>query len=285
VCVTVLELIQRSAEFLTRKGVENPRLNSELLLAHVLAMPRMRLYLEFERVVPSESLDRYRELIKRRGTREPLQHILGTANFCGLEFAVSRHVLVPRSETELLAEQGWTFLRDRPDPAALDFGTGSGCLAVLLAVRCPAAAVWAVDISPDAIEVARANAARHQVAERVRFCQAGGVEALEPRPKVDLLVSNPPYIPSAEIASLQPEVRDFDPRLALDGGPDGLDCYRHLAAHGRSLLKPGGKLMAEFGDGQAEAIRSLFEAQNWVVEGVVEDYTRRPRILIARCEA
>jgi release factor glutamine methyltransferase len=282
--VTVLELIQRSAEFLTRKGVENPRLNAELLLAHVLTLPRMRLYLEFERVVPDPQVDQYRELVKRRGTREPLQHITGTANFCGLEFVVNRNVLVPRPETELLAEQGWTFLKSRPEPAALDFGTGSGCLAVLLAVRCPSATVWAMDISSEALEVARGNAGRHQVADRIRFCRAGGLDALDPRPPVDLILTNPPYIPSADIATLDPEVRDFDPRLALDGGVDGLDWYRHLATQGRTLLKPGGKLMAEFGDGQAEGIGLLFEKQNWVVEGVLEDYTRRPRILLARAE-
>ena len=282
--MTVLEVIQKSADFLAKKGVDSPRLQVELLLAHLLKMPRMKLYLNFDHALTPPELDALRELVKRRGQREPLQHLTGSTSFCGLEMAVSRHVLVPRHETELLAELGWqclTTLNSQPS-TALDFGTGSGCLAIALAAKCPVAQVTALDISPDALAVARQNAAANKVADRVQFLQGDGFAALPEKTHFDLIVSNPPYIASAEIATLDPEVRDHDPRLALDGGVDGLDFYRQLAAEAAAFLKPGGKLMLEFGDGQADALQKIFTAQKWVVEAVKDDYSHRARILIVR---
>ena len=284
--VTVLEAIQRSAEFLAKKGVDSPRLQAELLLAHLLKMPRMKLYLSFERVLTATEVDAFRELVKRRGQREPLQHIVGSTCFCGLEIAVSRQALVPRPETELLAERGWRFLnevasRAGETPSALDFGTGSGCLAIALASKCATAEVCAVDVSAEALELARENAGRLGVAGRIRFVQGDGFGALAAAERFDLIISNPPYIPSAEIGTLQPEVRDYDPRGALDGGADGLDYGRRLAAESASFLKPGGRLMLEFGDGQAESLRAIFQQQKWIVEAMVEDYTHRPRFLVA----
>jgi release factor glutamine methyltransferase len=204
-----------------------------------------------------------------------------------LEFAVDSRVLIPRPETEPLAERGWLFLQERAGPGgqavgALDFGTGSGCLAVVLAAKCPAAEVVALDISAEALELARQNAVAHGVGERLRFLQGDGLPAIPGDSRFDLVISNPPYIRSDEISSLQPEVRDFDPRLALDGGPGGLDFYSRLAAQGARYLKPGGKIMLEFGDDQAPSLREIFARENWIVEAVVEDYTQRPRIFIAR---
>ena len=285
--MTVLEVIQKSTEFLNKKGVESSRLQTELLLAHRLKLPRMRLYLNFERALTQTELDDFRELIKRRGQREPLQHIIGSTSFCGLEMAVNPHVLVPRPETEILAELGWQFLNQLSTPdaqpsTALDFGTGSGCLAIALAVKCAAAQIQSLDISPEALAVAKENALRHGVADRVAFLHGDGFSVLPEKARFDLIISNPPYIPSGEIGGLEPEVRDFDPRPALDGGPDGLDYFRRLAVEAGAFLKPGGRVMMEFGDGQANAIRSLFEAQMWIVEAVREDYTQRPRVLIAK---
>ena len=282
--MTVLEGIQKSAEFLAKKNVEPPRLHAELLLAHLLKMPRMKLYLNFERALVPAEVDALRELVRRRGQREPLQHIIGSTSFCGLEIAVNRHVLIPRPETELLAEAGWNFLStlDSRPSTTLDFGTGSGCLAIALAVKSPATLVYAVDVSPDALTVARQNAASHQLGERIQFLQGDGFAALPNDVRFDLIVSNPPYISTAEIGTLEPEVRDYDPRGALDGGADGLDFYRQLAAEARTFLKPTGKLMLEFGAGQAAAIREIFEKQKWVVEAIQPDYTQRERILIAR---
>lgn len=280
--MTVLEAIQKSTEFLTKKGVDSPRLQTELLLSHLLKMPRMKLYLNFERTLNSTEVDQLRELVRRRSQREPLQHITGSTSFCGYEIRVNRDVLVPRPETELLAECAWEFLAARPAPvSALDFGTGSGCLAIALAAKFPAAQVVALDISEAALAAARANAAQNQVAERIQFLCGDGFAALPAGTTFDLIVSNPPYIPTAEIATLQPEVRDFDPHGALDGGADGLDFYRRLAREAREFLRPGGKIMLEFGDGQAPDIRALFENQKWIVEAVKDDYSQRARILIA----
>ena len=321
--MTVLEAIQKSADFLGKKGVESPRLQVELLLAHLLKMPRMKLYLNFDRTLTAVETDALREFVKRRGQREPLQHIVGSTSFCGYEIAVNRHALVPRPETELLAELGWQFLNSiwegrrvgdpnsetatrRPSPtsvptSALDFGTGTGCIAIALAVKCPEAKITALDVSAEALALAKQNAAVNQVAERIEFLQGDGFAALQSEGRVprvpiqndgdscnsslrrfDSIISNPPYIPSAEIATLQPEVRDFDPRAALDGGADGLDFYRKLAAEAKPFLKPDGRIMLEFGDGQAEAVKAIFENEKWIVEAVKEDYSQRDRILIAK---
>jgi len=284
--VTVLEVIRRSAEFFEKKGVDSPRLQAELLLGHLLQVPRMQLYLNFERELAPAELDAFRELVKRRGQREPLQQIVGSTSFCGLEISVTRDVLVPRPETELLAEQACVLLTElasstAPQPMALDFGTGSGCVVAALAHKCPAARFMAVDVSAQALKVARENASRHDLAERIQFVQGSGFEALPAGMHFDLIVSNPPYIPSGDLAGLQPEVRDFEPREALDGGPDGLDFYRRFAAEAGAWLRTSGKIMLEFGDEQAPALRKIFEQQNWIVERIVEDYTQRPRILIA----
>ena len=284
--MTVLEAIQKSAEFLGKKNVESPRLQTELLLAHLLKMPRMKLYLNFDRALTPAETDALRELVKRRGLREPLQHIVGSTSFCGLEIAVNRHALVPRPETELLAELGWQFLLtiNYQPSTCLDFGTGTGCIAITLATKCPNAKITALDISPDALALAKENVAKHNVAGRIEFLQGAGFGALVHGERFDLIVSNPPYIASAEIAMLQPEVRDFDPRAALDGGADGLDFYRMFAAQAKSFLKPDGKIMLEFGDGQADAIKKIFADEKWIVEGVREDYSQRARILVARRE-
>jgi release factor glutamine methyltransferase len=297
--VTVLEGIQKSAEFLAKKNVESPRLQAELLLAHVLKLPRMKLYLNFERALTDAETNTFRELVKRRAQREPLQHIVGTTSFCGLEIAVNRDVLVPRPETELLAEEGWKWLGEHRtsniehptsnagNTMVLDFGTGSGCIAIALAAKCPNAKILALDVSAEALEVAKQNAARNNVAERIEFVLGDGFSIVRqtgklPVPLFDLIISNPPYIPSAEIETMEPEVRDYDPRGALDGGADGLDFYRRFAVEAREFLKPDGKIMLEFGDSQADAIKNIFEKQNWIVEAIREDYTQRQRILTAK---
>lgn len=342
--MTVLEVIQHSARFLEGKGVESPRLQGELILAHVLKLPRLQLYLRFDQVLSEGEIGTARELVQRRGRREPLQHILGTANFCGLDLWVTPDVLIPRPETELLAERAVAFLKtfqaDRspkaegrtdaesrapnggsagpvdasefdaasePDPRSsdlvrpsalelrnsepsrlasaptiLDLGTGSGCLPIYLAHELPSVRVTTVDISPAALTVARENARRHEVLDRVELLEGDGFAALSPGRKFDLIISNPPYIPSAEIETLEPEVRDHDPRLALDGGVDGLDFYRRIAAEAPPWLNPGGKLMLELGYAQAAAGRGIYEAQMWIVEVIQPDYSHIPRILIAR---
>ncbi len=288
--MTVLEAIKKSADYLARKGVDSPRLQAELLLAHVLRMPRLQLYLEFERPLATDETDHLRELVKRRGQREPLQHVVGSVSFCGLEIAVGPGALIPRPETELLAEEGWTHLQThfangaggQCEPAVLDWGTGTGCLAIALATKATNSRVWALDVSHDAIALARKNLDRHGLGTRVTLCAGDGFAALPESRTFDLIVSNPPYIATSVIPSLQVEVRDHDPRLALDGGEDGLSLYRRLATESPAWLKPGALLMVEFGDGQELVLPKLFSADTWILEKWISDYSQRPRILVAR---
>ena len=291
--MTVLEVIQRSTDFLAKKGVESARLQTELLLAEVLKLPRMQLYLNFERALTAAETEAFREFIRRRGRREPLQHIVGSTSFCGYEISVSPQVLVPRPETELLAEHGWKFLNqlaatrtngnERPKSiTVLDFGTGSGCLAIALAAKCPFAEVHALDTSSEAVALARQSAVRLGLAERIQFWESDAFAALPEATTFDLIVSNPPYIPRDEIESLQTEVREFDPRAALDGGADGLDFYRRLAAEAKPFLRQRAKMMLEFGDDQANQISHIFEREKWIVEATHLDYDQKPRILIVR---
>jgi release factor glutamine methyltransferase len=287
--VRLLEVIQKSTAFLTERGVESARLQVEWILAASLGVPRLQLYLQFERVLGEAELGKVREAVRRRGRREPLQHVLGTAVFCGLEFEVGPGALVPRPETELLAERGWQWLGKRLSAGGgregcarvLDWGTGTGCLAVTLAVRVPQARVVALDISPAAAELARRNVARHGVSERVRVWEGDGAGGLAEGERFDLVVSNPPYIPTGEIAGLEPEVREFDPKVALDGGADGLEFYRRLAVEMRSRLEPDGAMLWEFGDGQGPAVVSVLETAGWIVAERHKDYSGRERFLMA----
>ena len=280
--VTVLEVIRRSAEYLESKGVDSPRLQIELLLAHVLKVPRLKLYLDFERRLSEHDLETLRAMVKRRGEREPLQYILGTTSFCGLEISVTPAVLIPRPETELLVEQAWRFLTSRGGQAAtvLDFGTGSGCIAIAIAHKFPACEVHAIDASEEALQVARTNARR--VEAKVHFNRAAAIDDLTSPHTFDVIVSNPPYIPDAEVETLQPEVRDHEPRLALGGGREGLDFYRMIASQARGRLATAGNVIVELGHGQEAAVRAIFEGEGWFVESVVADYAGTPRILIAR---
>ncbi len=285
--LTVLDGIKRSAEFLAKKGVESPRLDAELLLAQILGLQRMQLYLNFERELSETETNTFRESVRRRSQREPLQHIVGSTSFCGFEIRVNKNVLIPRPETELLAEAGWKYIAQIVSasgaaPLALDFGTGSGCIPIALARHCPTLRIHAVDVSTDALAEAAGNASHNGVAGQIEFHLGDGFAALPDQLRFDLIISNPPYIPEAEISTLEPEVRDYDPRRALDGGSDGLDFYRQLAAEGSAFLKTDGKMMFEFGDGQAGPIREIFEEQKWVVEAVMDDYTRRPRIMMLK---
>jgi release factor glutamine methyltransferase len=256
----------------------------ELLLAHVLQVPRLKLYLNFERALSPTELDALRTMVKRRGEREPLQHIVGSTSFCGLEIEVNPDVLIPRPETELLVERACGLLQARESKPAttLDFGTGSGCAAIAIPRQCPNARVLAVDVSPAALAVARRNAERHGVADRIQFHNGDGFSSLPDGLTFDLVVANPPYIPTEEIGTLEPEVRNHDPRLALDGGPDGLAFYRILAREAAFRVFPGAFAALEFGDGQEGPVQELFRNHGWEIDGVTNDYSSRPRILIAR---
>jgi release factor glutamine methyltransferase len=287
--LNILEVIERSTEFLARRGVSSPRLQVELLLSHVLKMPRMKLYLNFERVLTTAELDELRLLVQRRGQREPLQYIVGSTSFCGIEISVDRRVLIPRPETELLAERAWKFLgvvqgARKEAPVAMDLGTGSGCLAIALALHVPEAVIHAVDISAEALALARGNAAKNDVSSRIHFHEGNFLSAVPPQLSCDVIVSNPPYIPSSRIETLEAEVRRFEPRSALDGGPDGQEFYRQIAAQAQNFLRPDGRIMLELDEECAEATREIFEV-DWTVEALEKDYNRQPRILIAHSQS
>ncbi len=281
--MTILEVIRRSTDFLARKGVASSRLQVELLLAHLLRMPRMQIYLSFERALTTAEQDALRALVQRRGQREPLQYIVGSTSFCGLEIALNRHVLIPRPETELLAQRAWTFLQKTDGvPSALELGTGSGCLAIALAHHAAQAKVEATDVSGPALELARLNAQTNHLADRLQFRQGDLFDAAPADARFHLIVSNPPYIPTARIDTLEAEVRDYEPRGALDGGADGQDFYRRIATEAGARLHPGGCVMVELDDEGAAATGAIFQREKWIVESVEKDDRGHERILIAR---
>ena len=249
---TTLKVLTWTAGYLADKGVENARREAEWLLCQATGLDRVGLYLNFDKPLSDDELAGYRALVARRGKREPLQHILGSQEFDGLSFAVSPAVLIPRHDTETLLEQA--VLRAPQARHMLDIGTGSGCIAIALAKRLPEAAVTAVDLSSEALAVAQRNAEAHGAA--IEFLHGSFFEPVAGR-RFDLIVSNPPYITTAELAELQPEVRDYEPRLALDGGPDGLAAYRVIVAQAPAHLQPGGWLLLEVGAGQAGDVAEL----------------------------
>lgn len=284
--MTVLEAINKGSEFLTRKGIDSPRLQSELLLAHILNMPRLRLYLDFERQLTEAQANELRDLIVRRGNHEPLQHIIGSTSFCGLPIAVTSATLIPRPETEGLAEHAWNFLNENPNETIfVDLGTGSGCIPIAVAAHAKRSRGVAVDISKEALAIAKQNIEKNGLAERVKLREGDFLAALQPAERFDVIVSNPPYIATAEVELLQPEVRDHDPRLALDGGADGFDFHRALAERAAQFLKPAGRLFIEFADGQGEALRELFGSHGWNVHGIFRDLSGVDRILSASFSA
>lgn len=260
---TTLKILNWTKEYFGSRGIENARLEAEWLLCAATGLDRVGLYLNYDKPLNGEELALFRRMVARRARREPLQHILGSQEFCGLDFRVSPDVLIPRHDTETLVEEA---LRRAPRAASvLDIGTGSGCIAVVLAKRLPGARVTAVDVSAAALELARANA-RANGAE-VEFLHGSLLEPVAGR-RFDLIVSNPPYIPSADIAWLAPEVREGDPRLALDGGVDGLEIYRRLIPASLEHLEPEGWLLVEVGAGQARDVAELFDATSGYGGGV-----------------
>jgi release factor glutamine methyltransferase len=277
---TPLRLLGWTQGFFAQRGVDAPRLTAELLLAHALGCDRVRLYLDFDKPLGDPELTRYRELVRRRAEGEPTAYLTGVREFFGRRFAVDARVLVPRPETELLAEAALAALP--AGGAALDLGTGSGALAVTLALGRPGARVTAVDLSADALEVARANAAALGAAVELL---AGDLFAPLPAgARFDVIVSNPPYVPTGELAGLQREVRR-EPRLALDGGPDGLALLRRIVEAAPRWLAPGGALLLEMHETHLEALPALCRAAGFGQAEAVRDLAGLPRLTVARMAA
>ncbi len=278
--MTVLEVLQSTAAYFKKRNVGSPRLNAEHLLAHSLGRKRIEIYLEFERVLEEAELAPLRELVRRRGQGEPLQHLLGTVEFCGLTFLCDKRALVPRLETEELVELliaecrtlngGWRIL---------DVGTGSGVIALSLAAKLPQAEVHALDVSQEALALALENAARLSLTGRVQFLQSDLM--LYVNHVYDVIVANLPYVPAADRATLSREVR-HDPETALFGGETGDETIRRLIATAPPHLTPGGLLALEIGIGQAEGLASFLAEQNYHDISQRQDYAGVTRFLLAR---
>ncbi len=253
----------RGAEYLSGKGIDSPRLDAELLVAHVLGTSRLKLYMEWHKPLVEIEVGACREAIRRRGQdREPVARILGRREFFGRDFEVAPGVFCPRPETEGLVELAAGFLRlslpqDGLRPTAFEVGTGSGCIAVTLALECPEAHVVASDVSARAVALAERNAARLQAGARLTFRHGEYFAGWEG--PLHVVVSNPPYVRAGEVHTLPREVRTYDPPEALDGGPDGLDPMRRIVAEGARLLVPGGGIFFEIGEGQGRDARVILE--------------------------
>ena len=283
---TVLSLVNWSSGYLAGKGFEDPRLNAELLLSHVLWCGRIDLYANFDKPLMPRDLAAYKSTFRRRLDHEPIQYIIGEAEFMGLRFLVDRRVLIPRPETEILAQELSQIFRSSaaPSRSVLDIGTGSGNIAIFLAKSLDNVYVDAVDISSEALEVARANARRHGVEGRIRFqlCDVLKGDCSFPGERYDALVSNPPYIALSEFSTLAEEIRNFEPPLATTDRADGLTFYGALGAAGKKVLSKGGRIFVEVADGQADRVRSIFQALGYAEIEAVADYNRTERVIKAR---
>jgi release factor glutamine methyltransferase len=276
--MTVLEVLQATAAYLQKHDIENSRLNAEHLLAHVLGRKRIELYLEFERKLTQTELGPLRELVKRRSEGEPLQHLLGTVEFCGLTFLSDRRAMVPRPETEGLVELVQSSILD-PRSAILDVGTGSGVIALSLAEKFPEANIVAIDVSDDALALAQENADRLALSSRVRFLKSGLLEDVSGA--FDLIVANLPYISTQDRHSLSREVL-HDPEIALFAGERGDELVRELIDEAPTRLRPGGMLALEIGLGQSEALLSALTEKNYRDIYAKNDYNGVKRFLFAR---
>jgi len=286
--------------YFKERGLDSPRLDAELLIAHALRVNRTRLYTHSDQPLTTQERDTLRALVKRRAMREPMAYILGVREFYGRDFRVSADVLVPRPETEHVVEEALAFVKRMtaasrasettdsesavtPTIRILDVGTGSGALAVTLAAEIPHASVIALDLSPAALAVARDNAEKLGVADRVTFYESDLFTALpQDTEPFDIIVANPPYVCTTERAGLMPDVRDYEPGMALFAGADGLDVLRPLCAQVQIYLRPGGLFLTEMGETQAAAVTALLSAGGrWNRLDIIHDLAALPRVVAA----
>jgi release factor glutamine methyltransferase len=303
---TIGRLIEWTRGFFARRGVDPPRLEAEILLAHVLGLERIDLYMKYEEVVTEAQRAAYRDLVRRRAEGEPSRYLVGTCEFMSLALKVTPDVLIPRPETEMLAEEVIRRVRaagpvpleaaaadepDAPGPAPveiIDLGTGSGAIAVSLAVHLPAARVTATDVSTAAVTVARTNAEAHGVRDRVTLLEGDLYEALDAADAqpADFLLANPPYVAEREWNDLPADIREHEPRAALVAGPEGTEVIERILRGARAYLKPGGVLMVEIGAGQGARVREMAGQTRGLVDvDIRKDYAGHDRVLVARREA
>jgi release factor glutamine methyltransferase len=280
---TIGRLLDWTTKFLAQKALERPGLDAEVLLAHALGCKRIELYVRHDEVAPEEARQKYRDLIRRRIKGCPVAYLVSRKEFFSLELEVGPAVLIPRPDTECVVDECLRLAKGMAEPAVLDVGTGSGCLAVAVAHQHKSARVTAVDISPAALEVAARNAAKHKLAERISFLKGDVYEPLISDARFDFILSNPPYIRHTDMADLPVGVRDYEPHQALDGGADGFTVFDRLLAGAPAHLKPGGYLIVEIGSAQeAPARERIGRVEGFDLAKTIHDGSGHPRVLRAR---
>ncbi len=281
--MNVAELLKTTTGWLKERGIDGARLDAELLLGRVLGLGRVALYTSFDRPLAPSELDAFRALIKRRAQREPVAYILGEREFYGRSFAVDPRVLIPRPDTEVLIDEVLARIGADTEGVVLDYGTGSGAIALTLAAERPGLKLLAIDVSPDALEVARANADALGLSDRVGFVRSDGLARVPERFRGTLtaIVANPPYIPEADRTGIMADVRDHEPSLALFAPDDGLLHYRRLA-EAASWLAPGGLLAMEVGQGQGAAVQALLRDAGWADVSARDDLGGVQRVILGR---
>lgn len=280
---TIGRLITWTHDFLRNRGAESPRLDAEVLLAHVLECPRVQIYTHWDEEVSSSDRASYRDLIRRRAEGTPVAYLVGRKEFFSMPLVVNPSVLIPRPDSEFVVVACLDALKGHSDPLCVDVGTGSGNLALAVASQRLDARFLAVDLRPEALDVARTNADRLGLADRVTFRQGDLLDPVTPDAPFDAIISNPPYIPTDVIPTLEPGVRDHEPHRALDGGPDGLRIVTRLIAEAVPLLKPGGHLILEIGSDQEQPVRDRLASQaNLDLFPTIRDGAGHPRVLRAR---
>jgi release factor glutamine methyltransferase len=285
----ILDLITKASGYLASKGVDTARLDAELLLGHVLKMERIELYMRFDQPLEPREVDAYRIAIAKRAGRQPVAYITGSKEFYSLKLRVNPNVLIPRPETELLVERVLEWLSQQElEARIIELGTGSGAIAVALAhslgqVEGARPRIYATDISPEALQVAKANVDDYEVGETVEFLQGNLYDALPSSlvSQVDVIISNPPYIPTDEIKELAPEILQYEPLGALDGGVDGLAFYRRIYAEGQKFLRPGGLVAVEIGHGQGSQVVAIAQNLGYIEPKVYRDYGDKERVVMA----
>jgi release factor glutamine methyltransferase len=279
---TIGKLLTWTTDFLGKKGAEGPRLDAEVLLAEVLRCERVKLYTGYDQEVSEADRASYRELIRRRAEGTPVAYLVGRKEFFSLPLKVSPAVLIPRPDTETVVVELLERFKGLDQARVVDVGTGSGCIAIACAGRHKGLRFVAIDRSPEALEVARENAERHGVADRIEFLQGDLLGPVAGSGPFDAIASNPPYIPTDVIPTLEPGVRDYEPHAALDGGPDGLRVVARLIEQAPALLRPGGHLVLEIGTAQEGPVRDLIAAQPTLeLAPTIKDAANHPRVVRA----
>ncbi|HWL09092.1 MAG TPA: peptide chain release factor N(5)-glutamine methyltransferase [Planctomicrobium sp.] len=280
---TVKRILDWTIQFLKEKGSDTPRLDAEVLLAHARKCPRIQLYTQFDQPLTDEQRAVMRDLVRRRAAHEPVAYLVGHREFFSLSFLVRPGVFIPRPDTEILVMAALDVLKELPEPATLlDLCTGSGCVPVAIAKNSPKVRVTAVEKNPQVAEVTQANIDRHQVGDRVTLLVGDLFEPVSSESRFDVITSNPPYVQQGEIAELAPDIRDHEPHLALDGGPDGLDVIRCLASQSPKFLKPGGWLMFELSPEQASAGMEILKQNGFNNVGVKNDLSGQARVVVGQ---